>query len=118
MSFAPPAGQSRLTIAFRLILIIPHLIALFVVGIAAVVVVIIGWFAALFMGRLPTWAHTFITGFLRWSARVSAYEYLLTGSYPPFSLEDDPAYPVRLVTARTRLNRFAVFFRWPLVIPA
>lgn len=118
VSFPPPASQSRLTIAFRIILIIPHAIVLFVLGIAELFVVIVGWFAALVIGRLPEWAHTFISGVLRWSGRVYAYEYFLTGSYPPFSLDDDPAYPVRVVTARTRLNRFAVFFRVILLIPA
>jgi hypothetical protein len=117
VSFAPPAQQSRLTIAFRLLLAIPHVIILWALGIAAEVVVVIGWFAALFMGSLPEWAHTFLTGVLRWQVRVYAYTFFLTGKYPPFSLEDEP-YPVRLVTARTRLNRFAVFFRLILVIPA
>jgi Domain of unknown function (DUF4389) len=80
-------------------------------------VIFIGWFAALFMGSLPEWAHTFLTGVLRWQVRVYAYTFFLTGMYPPFSMEDEP-YPVRLVTARTRLNRLAVFFRLILVVPA
>lgn len=117
VSFAPPTRQSRLTIAFRVILIIPHVIVLWALGIAAEIVVLIGWFAALFTGRLPEWAHTFATGYLRWQIRAYAYFYLLTGSYPPFSLEDEP-YAVRLVTARTRLNRLAVLFRIFLLIPA
>jgi len=117
VSFAPSAKQNRLTIAFRLLLAIPHLIILYALGIAAEFVAIIGWFAALFTGSLPDWAHTFITGVVRWQIRAYAYAFFLTGSYPPFSLEDE-SYPVRLVTARARLNRFAVFFRLILVIPA
>ncbi|HYK68918.1 MAG TPA: DUF4389 domain-containing protein [Streptosporangiaceae bacterium] len=117
ISFAPPARQSRLAIAFRLLLAIPHLIILWALGVAAEVVVIIGWFAALFTGSLPDWAHTFLTGVLRWQVRVYAYMFFLTGTYPPFSLEDE-RFPVRLVSARVRLNRLAVFFRLILVIPA
>ena len=117
VSFAPPAKQNRLTIAFRLLLAIPHLIIVYALGIAAEVVAFIGWWAALFTGSLPDWAHTFITGVVRWQARVSAYTLFLTGSYPPFSLEDE-SYPVRLVTARARLNRLAVLFRLILLIPA
>ncbi len=117
VSFAPPAKQNRLTILFRGLLAIPHLIILWALTIAVEVVVLIGWFGALFTGSLPQWAHAFVTGVLRWQARVYAYLLFLTGSYPPFSLEDEP-YPVRLVTARARLNRFAVFFRLILVIPA
>jgi hypothetical protein len=117
VSFAPPAKQNRLTIAVRGLLAIPHLIILYALGIAAEVVAFIGWWAALFTGSLPEWAHTFITGVVRWQARVYAYSFFLTDAYPPFSL-DDQAYPVRLVTARARLNRAAVFFRLILVIPA
>jgi Domain of unknown function (DUF4389) len=117
VSFPPPALQSRITIAFRLLLAIPHLVILYALNIAAEFVAFIGWFAALFTGSLPDWAHTFISGVVRWQARVYAYSLFLTDAYPPFSLEDEP-YPVRLVTARARLNRAAVFFRLILVIPA
>src|SRR5215469_13995577 len=117
VSFPPPTKQSRLTIAFRLLLAIPHLIIVYALGIAAEVVAFIGWFAALFTGRLPEWAHTFITGVVRWQVRVYAYILFLTDAYPPFSFEDDPS-PVRLVTARARLNQAAVLFRLILIIPA
>jgi len=117
VSFAPAAQQNRLTVAFRLVLVIPHLIIVYALGIAAEVVAFIGWFAALFTGSLPEWAHTFITGVVRWQARVYAYSLFLTDAYPPFSLEDEP-YPVRLVTARASLNRVAVLFRLILIIPA
>jgi hypothetical protein len=118
VSFPAPAVQRRWTVAIRGILVIPHAVVLWFLTVALEVVVFIGWFAALFAGRLPEWAHTFITGVLRWQMRVYAYSFLLTDVYPPFSLEDDPAYPVRLLTRRTRLNRLAVLFRFILVIPA
>src|SRR2546430_2449435 len=51
---------SRLRVAFRLILVIPHLIALVFVGIAFLVVGVVAWFAALFLGRLPTGMHNFM----------------------------------------------------------
>jgi uncharacterized protein DUF4389 len=55
--------------------------------IAAVVVVIIAWFAILFTGRYPQGMFDFVVGVLRWSLRVSAYAFLLvTDRYPPFSL--------------------------------
>ena len=48
-----------------------------------------------------------------------AYELLLTDAYPPFTFDDDPAYPVRLALPEPqRLNRAAVFFRMILAIPA
>jgi len=117
VSFGPPTQQRRLTIAFRLILLIPQLVVLWALGVAAEVITFIGWFAALFTGRLPDWAHAYLTGFLRWQTRVYAYLYFLTDSYPPFSLDDEP-YPVRLATARSGLNRLAVLFRLILMFPA
>jgi len=55
--------------------------------IAAVVVVIIAWFAILFTGRYPQGMFDFVVGVLRWSLRVGAYAFLLvTDRYPPFSL--------------------------------
>jgi hypothetical protein len=68
-------------------LAIPHYIALFFLGIAALVCVIIAWFAILFTGRYPRGLFDFVVGVGRWSARVSAYAFLLaTDRYPPFSL--------------------------------
>ena len=118
MWFAGTAQQNRLTVAFRLILAIPQFIVLWFIGIAALVVAVIGWFAALFMGRLPEWAHTFLCGVARWYTRVGAYLFLLTDRYPPFSL-DDVDYPARpILPERGPLNRVSVFFRIILAIPA
>jgi hypothetical protein len=70
-------------------LAIPHYILLAFLSIAAVVSVIIAWFAILFTGRYPVGLFNFVTGVLRWSLRVSAYASLLTtDEYPPFSLEE------------------------------
>jgi hypothetical protein len=82
-----PEGRNRLTAFFRVILAIPHFIILFFLAIALFVIVIIVWFAALFTGSVPRGLHGFIAGVLRWSARVSAYTYLLVDEYPPFSLD-------------------------------
>ena len=45
--------RNRLTVAFRLILAIPHIIWLALWGVAAVLAVIVSWFATLFTGRTP-----------------------------------------------------------------
>jgi hypothetical protein len=116
VAFAGAAPQSRLTVAFRIFMAIPQLIVLWLLGVAAIVITIIGWFGALFTGRLPVFAADFLTGYLRWLSRVYAYNYLLTDVYPPFSL-DDADYPVRLAVTPGRLNRLAVLFRFFLLIP-
>jgi hypothetical protein len=116
VTFAAPSLQSRLTVLIRIILVIPHLVVLAVLGIAAYLVAIAGWFGALFTGRLPGFAADFLAGYLRWQTRVSAYAFLLTGDYPPFSLADAD-YPARVAVQPGRLNRLAVLFRIFLLIP-
>ena len=69
------------------LLAIPHYIILFFLAIAAVVAVIVAWFAVLFTGRYPRGIFDFVEGVLRWGLRVEAYAFLLvTDRYPPFSL--------------------------------
>jgi hypothetical protein len=115
---ADPAPQRRVTVFFRLILAIPHLFLLYWLYLAAGIVAFIGWWVALFTGRLPQFAVTYLSGVLRWTARVYAYDYLLTDAYPPFTFDDDPTYPVRVaIPEPQRLNRAAVFFRYFLILP-
>ncbi len=71
------------------LLAIPHYIVLFFLGIAAIFVVIIAWFAILFTGRYPKGLFDFVVGVMRWSLRVDAYAILLTtDEYPPFTLNE------------------------------
>jgi hypothetical protein len=69
------------------LLAIPHYIVLFFLYIAALVVVIIVWFAILFTGRYPRGMFDFVEGVIRWHNRVIAYALVLvTDRYPPFQL--------------------------------
>ena len=45
------------------------------------------WLWVLFGGRYPGWGYALVGGYLRWSARVSAFFFGLTDQYPPFSLK-------------------------------
>ena len=68
-------------------LAIPHFIVLFFLGIAAIVCVIIAWFAIIFTGRYPRGLFDFVVGVIRWANRVTAYAFVLvTDKYPPFRL--------------------------------
>jgi hypothetical protein len=78
---------SRLTTFFRGFMVIPHLIVLWALGIAASVIAFIAWWAILFTGRYPKWAFGFIASYVRWYTRVRSYYLLLTDKYPPFSIE-------------------------------
>jgi Domain of unknown function (DUF4389) len=69
------------------LLAIPHYIVLFFLWIAALVVVIVAWFAILFTGRYPRGMFDFVEGVIRWHNRVIAYAWVLvTDRYPPFRL--------------------------------
>lgn len=86
-SFAPQLDdRNRLTVAFRIILVIPQIVVLFFLAIAAYVALVIGLFAVLFTGRWPEGLRDFVVGVLRWGTRVNAYHLLLVDEYPPFSL--------------------------------
>jgi hypothetical protein len=70
-------------------LAIPHYVVLLFLYIAAVVCVIIAWFAILFTGRYPRSLFDFVVGVQRWALRVVAYAFVLvTDEYPPFSLQE------------------------------
>jgi len=69
------------------LLAIPHYIVLIFLDIAAVVAVIVTWFAILFTGRYPRGVFDFVEGVFRWHNRVIGYALtLITDRYPPFRL--------------------------------
>lgn len=119
LSFAAPEPEvRRATVGFRLILAFPHLLFLALLGFAAGVTAVVGWFAALFTGRLPDGIAGFQGSVVQYATRVYGYMYLLTDEYPPFAL-DGAAYPISVaLPARGTLNRLAVLFRIVLAIPA
>ena len=82
-----PEKLSRLTTFFRVIMVIPHLVVLWALGIASTFVVFVAWWAILFTGKYPKWAFDFVAGYIRWYTRVSGYYLLVTDKYPPFSIE-------------------------------
>jgi hypothetical protein len=80
------APRDRLSVVFRLLLVIPQLIVVCLLSIARSVTTLIAWFAILFTGRYPTTLAHFAVGVMRWSIRVEAYLLLLHDEYPPFRL--------------------------------
>lgn len=116
---SPPVKRSRLTVFFRLLLIIPHMIWAFFYGIGAGVVVIIAWFALLFTARYPRGMYDFVAGYLRFITRVYAYMLLIVDQFPPFDGGEHPEYPVQVTIAppQASYSRLATFFRIILLIP-
>src|SRR6266542_48800 len=71
--------RNRLTVFFRLVLAIPHVIFLALWGIVVYLAAIVAWFAAVFTGRVPDGLHGFMATYLRYTTRVFGYLYLLAG---------------------------------------
>lgn len=83
----PPLPRDRATVAVRLLLAIPHLIVLFFVGLAWILVTILAWFTIVITGEYPAALAPFSVGTMRWFLRVDAYLLLLVDEYPPFGLD-------------------------------
>ena len=94
MSDRYPSTDERQWVLVKWLLAIPHYIVLALLYLAAIVVVIIAWFAILFTGRYPRTLFEFIEGVIRWHNRVVGYALILvTDRYPPFSLGRDEVPP-------------------------
>jgi len=81
-----PPVRSRLTVALRLLLALPHLFGLAFVLLAWGFTTIVAWFMIVFTGTYPQGLYEFGVGALRWRLRVEAYLLLMVDEYPPFSL--------------------------------
>lgn len=110
--------RSRLTVFFRLLLSIPHLIWLALWGVVVLPAALVSWFATLFTGRSPAALHRFLSAYLRYEFHVLAFLYLAANPFPGFVGRAD-SYPFEVVIADSaRQNRWKVGFRLILAIPA
>ncbi|HEV2873861.1 MAG TPA: DUF4389 domain-containing protein [Thermoleophilaceae bacterium] len=110
--------RNRLTVFFRILLAIPHFVWLFIWSLAALLVAIAGWFAALATGRLPDPLHRFLGAYLRYGTHVNSYVVLLGGPFPGFTGRAG-SYPVELeIDEPDSQHRAKTAFRVILAIPA
>jgi hypothetical protein len=108
--------RSRVTVFFRLLLAIPHLIVLTLWGYAIWLAAFVGWIAALVVGRLPDPLHRFSAAYVSYQAQVYGYVFLIANPFPGFVTQE---YPL-LVTIGppVRQNRLVTLFRLVLALPA
>ena len=93
-----------------LLIMIPHLICLWAISIAAGFVALISWFVVLFTGKYPQSMFKFMVGFANWALRVRSYFNLLCDAYPPFGFEK--SYPITFnVTYPEKLSRGVLILR-------
>jgi hypothetical protein len=110
--------RTRLTVLFRLLLAVPHLIWLMLWGVVATLATIAGWLSALALGRLPDALHRFLAAYLRYATHVNGFLLLATNPFPGFTGAPE-ANPLRLhLAAPERQPRWSVLVRVPLALPA
>ncbi len=111
--------RSRLTAFFRLLLIIPIAIWLWLYAIVASLALIVAWVTIVITAHYPEGLYWFVAGYTRLLAQTTAYGGLLCDQYPPFSPGDDPGYPVRMHFAGplSSYSRLKALFRAILAIP-
>ena len=92
---APSRGLALLGVLFFIkgLLLIPHIIVLYFLGIALFIAFYIGYWAVLITGSYPQGLFAFVVSVQRWSTRTDSWMYGMVDGYPPFSLSavDYPA---------------------------
>ena len=110
--------RNRLTVAFRIILAIPHLIVSQVWGYLAQVLAVIQWFIVVFTGKRNEGIWNMQQSWLSYYGRVLGYINLLFDQYPPFGT-DPGSVPVRsAISFDETANRLTVGLRLLWIIPA
>ena len=110
--------RSRVTVLFRLPLVIPLLVWLILWGIAALLALILQWFVTLVRGEPASALHRFLSRFVRYSFHVYAFATIAANPFPGFT-GTPGVYPVDLVLPQpARQDRWKTLFRLFLAIPA
>jgi hypothetical protein len=103
------------------LLVLPHLVVLVFLWLAAVVTTLVAGVNILITGRYPRTLFDFNVGVMRWTWRVAFYSMSAYGTdrYPPFSLKPDPSYPAEFdVDYPQHLSRGLVLVKsWLLALP-
>lgn len=87
LTYPSPDSLNRWLPLVKWFLAIPHHLVLAILHVAAVLVVLIAWFAILVTGAYPRGLFGFVEGIMRWHNRVIGYAVtLVTDRYPPFRL--------------------------------
>jgi hypothetical protein len=84
-----PESLDRWKPLYKWFLAIPHYVVLLGLFVAAVFVILAGFFAVVFSGAYPVGLRNFLVGVYRYNLRLQAYVGLLNDQYPPFALSPD-----------------------------
>jgi hypothetical protein len=118
LELADHVERSRLTVFFRLLLAIPHLIWLTLWSALLLPVAVVAWLVALVTARVPAALHRFMAAWVRYALHVGAFLFLVGGPFPGF-VGAAGSYPVDVVIDPPQGQRRATtLFRLWLAVPA
>lgn len=110
--------RNRLTVFFRLLLAIPHLIWALLWTIAVFFAAILNWLVTLVAGQPPAGLHRFMCSYIRYLAHLDSYLWLVANPYPGF-VGEEGEYPVDVrLPGPAPQPRWKTFFRLFLALPA
>lgn len=111
--------RNRVTVLFRLLLAIPHLIWLFLWTLLIIVTAVVNWLISIFTGKPPEGIHRLMCAYVRYQAHLSAYISLVGNPYPAF-LGEPGSYPIdiQLPESAVAQRRWTILVRLPLALPA
>jgi hypothetical protein len=111
-------SRNRLTVFFRMILVIPHAIVAGLWGYFVGLLTFAQWFIILFTGSRNEGIWGMQNQWLGYAARVNSYASILHDVFPPFGTETG-AVPVEYeFSYAAEANRLSNFFRGIWIIPA
>jgi hypothetical protein len=115
----PQGGIANWRALFQGYMAFPQWIVVLFVFLAAYIAVWVASIAIIFTRRYPPGLFNFAAGAIRWGNRVLGYSRLMTEQYPPFSLDEEPSYPVRTQIAypEAGIARWRPFFQFWMAIP-
>jgi hypothetical protein len=109
--------RSRLTVFFRFLLYLPHLVWLVLWGIVVFFAAIVNWLVTLLAGRSPGGLHRFLAAYVRYLTHVNAFVGLVANPFPGFVGAED-SYPFTVhIDPPQRQNRWITGFRLILAVP-
>jgi Domain of unknown function (DUF4389) len=110
--------RSRVTVFFRLLLAIPHIVWFLLWSIVAAIVALLTWVCAIAIGRPPRPFYRFLSRFVRYSTHLYAFLTLVGNPFPGF-VGKPGSYPIDLeLPPLAPQKRLVTAFRLVLAFPA
>lgn len=89
----PQESYSRAKVFFRFFLAIPVMILAYVMNIILQLVGVVSWFVLLFTAKLPDGLYKPLRAAAAYSAKATAYYFLITEDWPPFWMDEEEEAP-------------------------